>query len=817
VKNHLFLMSSGLNTIMFCVPRNIAQNTRPALSLEFAAFLRHWEVLSPDLRDQSACCDYLFSNSDSIWAVLDVISDPTISESVLLACVGSLKTWYSCHWSQIPPAGQRAVVHRLSSSVLIERHGFCHLLNAFAYVASPHEFHDIWSTLISHLEPLLTHNRIAGLAIIRRGAAFFYNFPVGFSDVPDFIITIASYDRRRDPFTDRNATLIRFSIKAAVPLLFKRILDTNMIPDQRVWDEMAAWCQFMTQFLGAIERADQPSHWRLIKSVGRLFMHISAPCLLSELPQMQPLRQWIDATMPLLMACAVQVFARQFEGNEFHESVVKALFRPVAKFVTLTEEMSVQEIFGWVHAFAAISATDQLEFEEQPATYYATVFYPRDDTLLGLALRFVRQLCQHASPAILFDILQSHPITDQSARVLSQIAPHFTATTFLSDALSAWIKKFLQSCQTPRLISSLFFLAAKANGSITDSDLARELFSAAAHFISASDALVGITTASKLLLLFPVVPELAEHLPALARAVLAGISAAPLRLSIALLPHSSSARELCAELLPFCIAAATAELERGADRPTRLSPACLDFCGAAVSIIGDCQFSEHTLKLVALALEHIDLPGVIESAIALSSRYVESNSLFADQHIELLAGALPDLMDFPLTISTFFCRAIETNGRRLSVGLWEAFSRALAGANNPDAVQIAALVIPMALLLVADPALSPDIGDLIATLIGSRGALQELVGFNLLAAFCLHRSAELAGDAISAWVAFVRARRVCTEHDARIHCEALARVGGGVGEEVAAEMTRDLEAFIGRPEEMFGDEIVANELVLLGG
>jgi hypothetical protein len=141
-----------------------------------AAFLRHWEVLSPDLRDQSACCDYLVSNSDSIWAVPDVISDPTTSESVLLACVGSLKMWYSCHWSQIPPAGERAIVDPLSSSVLIECHAFCHLWNAFVYIASPHEFHDIWSTLISDIEPLLAHNRIAGLTIIRRAAAFFYNF-----------------------------------------------------------------------------------------------------------------------------------------------------------------------------------------------------------------------------------------------------------------------------------------------------------------------------------------------------------------------------------------------------------------------------------------------------------------------------------------------------------------------------------------------------------------------------------------------------------------------------------------------------------------
>jgi hypothetical protein len=75
----------------------------------------------------------------------------------------------------------------------------------------------------------------------------------------------------------------------------------------------------------------------------------------------------------------------------------------------------------------------------------------------------------------------------------------------------------------------------------------------------------------------------------------------------------------------FCIAAAAAELEPGADRPTRLSPACLDFCGAAVALIGDRQFSEHTLKLVALALKHTNLPRVIESAIALSGHYAEFN------------------------------------------------------------------------------------------------------------------------------------------------------------------------------------------------
>jgi hypothetical protein len=37
--------------IMFCVPTNVTERTRPVMSQEFAAFLRHWEVLSPDLRD----------------------------------------------------------------------------------------------------------------------------------------------------------------------------------------------------------------------------------------------------------------------------------------------------------------------------------------------------------------------------------------------------------------------------------------------------------------------------------------------------------------------------------------------------------------------------------------------------------------------------------------------------------------------------------------------------------------------------------------------------------------------------------------------
>jgi hypothetical protein len=224
----------------------------------------------------------------------------------------------------------------------MERHGFCHLLNACAYIASPHEFHDIWSSLINHLEPLLAQNRITGLAMIRRAAAFFYNFPVGFRDVPDLIITIARDDRARNPFTDRNVTFLRFSIKAALPLNFKRILDANLSQDQRVWNEMVAWCQFATHFLGVIERADQPSHSRLITSVGRLFKHISAPCLLSELPQIQPLRQWIEDKIPLLMTCTILVFARQFEGKQFHELVVKPFFRPVAQLVTLKEEMSVQ-------------------------------------------------------------------------------------------------------------------------------------------------------------------------------------------------------------------------------------------------------------------------------------------------------------------------------------------------------------------------------------------------------------------------------------------------------------------------------------------
>jgi hypothetical protein len=122
----------------------------------------------------------------------------------------------------------------------------------------------------------------------------------------------------------------------------------------------------------------------------------------------------------------------------------------------------------------------------------------------------------------------------------------------------------------------------------------------------------------------------------------------------------------------------------------------------------------------------------------------------------------------------------------------------------------------MALLLVIDPELVPDVGDLIGRLVESGDALRELVGYNLLAAFCLHRTAQIHDDALTAWVAFVRERRVCTEYDVGVHCEALARVGG-VGEVVAQEMRRDLRAFVGDPAEIFGDDGVVLELVQLGG
>jgi hypothetical protein len=783
------------------------------MSQEFAALLRHWDTISPSLLYDEWHCSYLTGSSDSVWPVLDVLSDPSISESVLLACVGSLKTWFKCHWLEISESEQRAIVERISVAVLIERRGFRHLLNAFFCIAGAPQFWDIWSGLVINCAPLLARNRVAGLAIMQRCARFFCSFPAGVSEIPNVIVEVASADRDLDPFSDGNATVIRLSIKAAMPLLIKEVVEQPGESFAPLWEELIAWCTFIVAFLRANERVEQPCHWRLLKSVGSLVGHAFVKFLHSETIA-QATKQWREEIISLLMTVVVNVFQRQYDEN-VHPSVVTALLSPVARFAAPTLKMPAMEVFGWVHAFAAISRADQIEFDENPATYYATVFHPNDFTLIGLALRFAQTLCQNASDGVLFDVLRASPGTAQSARVLAQIAKGCQSDG-LKHALFEWIWKFLRVCSSPREFASLFFLAAKVRDGFGDSMLAHALFSAAEQAIASAQSLVLTTTASKLLLVFPLVPELAVHLRALVPAVAESVSVHPIRLWTILMPHSREAPALCEILLPYCISAVAAELELP-EPLTAFTAAGLDFCGAAVALIGEMDLSESLFSIVALSFKRGE--SAIEPAISLATDCVKRHSLLTGRYTELALEALPELMDCPCAVAGFFSAVIRLNSPHiaeacLTTRFFETFMGALEGMRGPDAVQVFALAMLMGMLLVADQTIRPDIRGIIWDLLGSEQTLGLLAGFNLLAAFCIHRALGLRDVELAEWVAFVRGKRICTEYDARVHCQALEKCGGeGAG--LAAEMREDLSAFIGDPTEIFREDQVAVELIQL--
>jgi hypothetical protein len=183
---------------------------------------------------------------------------------------------------------------------------------------------------------------------------------------------------------------------------------------------------------------------------------------------------------------------------------------------------------------------------------------------------------------LLLTILVSLPLTDQSARLLAQIAKRYLQTDTLKAALSQCIVNFGRICDDVPAFYSFFFLAPKGCPTLGNGNSAAYFCGFSVHCFRFLFP-VHIAPASKFLVQCQPIPDLIPSLHALGPATKAEISSHPL---LHWKPISNETRN---------------SIFHQKHRTFVVLP-CLETCRAIVSSFGELDFSEPLFQFVELCL-----------------------------------------------------------------------------------------------------------------------------------------------------------------------------------------------------------------------